>query len=340
MAGPRWSAGRAACGRRPAAGRRRPCRAVRAAGPGRSIRPAGRRTRCAHCRSRPGMAGGDGGGSTTGSGSGWATSARASASSPRARRAGPRAGRWNSARQVTSSTSEARRRKPVAACTGPVGLRRGRKQRWPCRLRRRPVPTRRIRVAGPVAGQRGVQQPGQVPRVGELRVVGGRRAVRPSGLARPGRRRCRARDFHAAARGPVQAGRVQPQVRQADVVRAAIAAPPPRSARPRAADRAGPRRACRAAIRRHPLQHHVGELFGVLHVEHLGEARIVEPARGPGRGDGLGTGGTGREREHGDGTGEGLVRGLPVRPAGARLPGQRDGTVPPAGFLVPTCMCS
>ena len=190
-------------------------------------------------------------------------------------------------------------------------LRRRRQQCW-----RRPGGAR---LAGPVAGQRGVEQPGQVLRVGEFRVV---RAVLGRGQGRPGQRGVDAEpgDLHPAAYRPVHAGRVQPEVRQADFVRGRD--------RPRCLHhhrgRAGRiERALGEHVEQrrhaHPLQHHVGQLFAVLHVEHLGEARVAEPARGPGGGHRLGhPGKTGREREHGDRTGEGLVRGFPVRPAGAR----------------------
>ena len=85
----------------------------------------------------------------------------------------------------------------------PVVFRRGREQ--PGRGPGGP------RVAGPVAGQRGVEQPGEVPRVGELRVIGADPPPRSgtSGPGRPGRRRCRAR--RSSRRRPASsAGRPDP----------------------------------------------------------------------------------------------------------------------------------
>ena len=192
-------------------------------------------------------------------------------------------------------------------------LRRGREQ-----SRRGPGGRR----AGPVAGQRGVEQPGEVPRVGEFGVI---RAVVRRGQrswVRPGQRGVDAEpgDLHAAARCPVQAGRIQPQVRQAELVRG-------RDRPRRLHDQRGRAGRLERAFREHveqrlaghPLEHDVSQLVAVLHVEHLGETRVAEPARGPRGGDGLGhPGEAGREGEHGDRAGQGLVRGLPVRPAGAR----------------------
>ena len=195
----------------------------------------------------------------------------------------------------------------------PVVLRRGREQ--PGRGPRGPL------VAGPVAGQRGVKQPGEVPRVDELRVIGAvLRRGQGSGRARQGGVDAEPGDLHAAARCPVQAGRIQPQVRQAAIVRVRD--------RPRRLRHQGGRTRriertfgehVEQRLPDHPLEHHVGELVRVLHVEYLGKARIAEPARGPGGGDGLGhPGETSREGEHGNRAGERLVRGFPVCPAGAR----------------------
>src|SRR6516225_2259175 len=68
----------------------------------------------------------------------------------------------------------------------------------------------------------------------------------------------------------------------------------------------------------HPLQHHVGAFVGVFHVEHLGETRVAEPARGPGSGDRFGGPREARrEGEHGYGSSEYLVGRFPECPAGA-----------------------
>ncbi|MFC6932678.1 hypothetical protein ACFQHO_21590 [Actinomadura yumaensis] len=62
----------------------------------------------------------------------------------------------------------------------------------------------------------------------------------------------------------------------------------------------------------HPLAHHVGALAGVVGVEHLGEARVGQAARGAGGGDDLADAReAGLEGADGDGPGEDLVDGLP-----------------------------
>src|SRR5260370_606634 len=58
---------------------------------------------------------------------------------------------------------------------------------------------------------------------------------------------------------------------------------------------------------------------GARPVEARRKAGMAGPAGGPGRGDGLGDRGkAGRESEHRNRPGEGLIRGFPVGPAGAR----------------------
>ena len=186
---PRRSACPAACGRRPAGGAARGRARPPAAGTGRAARPAGSRSRAGRpwWLARPG---------SNGSGIGGATLARASANIAGVLSAGPcRFGRWNSARQVTSSMSAGTPATPAAACTARPFSGAGGSSAGLAACGGAGSGPAESGWAGPVAGQRGVQQPGQVPGVGELRVVGAL-AGRGQGLrvrARPARRRCPAR---------------------------------------------------------------------------------------------------------------------------------------------------
>src|SRR5579863_1359791 len=124
-------------------------------------------------------------------------------------------------------------------------------------------------------------------------------------------------DLDAAAAGPAQRFRGQPQVRLPERV----------GAGDRASDvayqGAGEGRVERAGVEEvgervaaYPLEHDVRLAAGVLDVEDLGHPRVAQPARCPGGGHDLADSReTRRERQDGNGARERLVDGLPQGPA-------------------------
>ena len=165
--------------------------------------------------------------------------------------------------------------------------------------------------AGPVPGQRRVQQHGQAAGVGQGRIVRGHVGQRRVDAG--------AGDLHPAAGRPAQRLRGQAEVRHTGRVR--------RGQRlGRLGHDLGTPRGLQWAVREqvvqrvtgYPLHHHIGLIPVVLDVEHLGQPRVGEPARGARRGEHLtDPRETRREREYRDRPGQRLVDGLPGRPATA-----------------------
>ena len=174
----------------------------------------------------------------------------------------------------------------------------------PCRL-----------LAWPVTSQRRVEQRGECGRVRDRRVVGG-----GASQAAACERRVDAHsgDLDAAAAGPAERVRGQPQVRLPEGVRAGdrTGRVGDQGARAGRVERAAGLEDVGERLAAHPLKHDVGLAAAVLDVEDLGHPRVGQPACRPGGGHDLrDSRETGRERQDGDGARERLVDGLPQGPA-------------------------